>query len=86
MPVARVADVASGERLYKAACVYCHGDHGQGGEGGGKAISPTLGFDGVRSVVGSGRDKMPAFAAAMTSDQLQDVATYVHQKLSGVKP
>ena len=77
----RMADVLSGERLYKATCVYCHGDHGQGGEGGGKAISGTLGVDGVLGVLAAGRDKMPAFAAAMTPEQLQDVAAYVHQKL-----
>jgi len=86
LPSARVADIGNGERLYKATCVYCHGDHGQGGEGGGKSISPALGLDVVLSVVGAGRDKMPAFAAAMTSEQLQDVATYVHQKLSGAQP
>jgi alcohol dehydrogenase (cytochrome c) len=78
---ARVADIANGERVYKATCVYCHGDHGQGGEGGGKAMSAALGLDGVISVLGAGRDKMPAFGAAMTPEQLQDVATYVHQKL-----
>ena len=87
VPVAaRVADIGSGERLYKATCVYCHGDHGQGGEGGGKAISTALGVDGVLAIVGTGRDKMPAFAAAMTPEQLQDVAAYVHQKLSGANP
>ena len=78
---ARTADVASGERLYKSVCVYCHGDHGQGGEGGGKAMSPALGLDGVLSVLATGRGKMPAFAAAMTPEQLQDVARYVHQEL-----
>src|SRR5512139_2288404 len=82
---ARIADVANGERLYKATCVYCHGDHGQGGEGGGKAISPTLGVEGVLSVLAMGRDKMPAFAAAMTPEQLQDVASYVHQELRVTK-
>jgi quinohemoprotein ethanol dehydrogenase len=84
MPAAaRVADVSSGERLYRATCVYCHGDHGQGGEGGGKAISPKLGVAGVLGVLAAGRDKMPAFAAAMSPEQLQDVATYVHQRLAG---
>jgi len=78
---ARVADLANGERVYKATCVYCHGDQGQGGEGGGKAIARTLGVEGVIAVLGTGRDKMPAFAAAMTPEQLQDVATYVHRAL-----
>ena len=57
--VERAADFANGERLYKTSCVYCHGDHGQGGEGGGKQISPALGVDGILSVLSAGRDKMP---------------------------
>jgi quinohemoprotein ethanol dehydrogenase len=76
-PPARPADAARGEPIYKAACVYCHGERGQGGEGGGKAIAATLGIDGIRTVLASGRDKMPAFSASMTPEQLQDVAAYV---------
>jgi mono/diheme cytochrome c family protein len=74
---ARAGDAARGEPIYKAACVYCHGEQGKGGEGGGKAIAPALGVEGIRAVLASGRDKMPAFGAAMTPEQLQDVATYV---------
>ena len=77
----RAADVVNGEKIYRSACVYCHGDHGQGGEGGGKAISPTLGIDGVASVLRAGRNQMPAFDASLTVEQLNDVATFVHQRL-----
>jgi mono/diheme cytochrome c family protein len=77
----RAADSANGERLYKTTCVYCHGDHGQGGEGGGKPISPALGVDGILAVLTSGRDKMPAFGAALKPEELRDLATYVDQKL-----
>jgi alcohol dehydrogenase (cytochrome c) len=76
-PAARAGDAARGEPLYKAACVYCHGERGEGGEGGGKAIAATLGVDGIRAVLANGRDKMPAFGASMTPQQLQDVAVYV---------
>jgi quinohemoprotein ethanol dehydrogenase len=77
----RAADVVNGEKIYRSACVYCHGDHGQGGEGGGKAISPTLGIDGVAAVLRAGRNRMPAFGASMTAEQLNDVATFVQQRL-----
>jgi alcohol dehydrogenase (cytochrome c) len=82
----RIADVTNGERLYRSVCVYCHGDRGQGGEGGGKAMSPNLGLDGVLSVLATGREKMPAFGAAMTPEQLQDVASFVQQKLLAGSP
>ncbi|HXR91923.1 MAG TPA: PQQ-binding-like beta-propeller repeat protein [Steroidobacteraceae bacterium] len=77
----RAADVVDGEKIYRSACIYCHGDHGQGGEGGGKAISPTLGIDGVTAVLRAGRNQMPAFGASLTAEQLNDVATFVHQSL-----
>jgi mono/diheme cytochrome c family protein len=78
---ARAADVGNGEKIYRSACVYCHGDHGQGGEGGGKAISSTLGVGGVAAVLRAGRNQMPAFGASMTAEQLNDVATFVQQRL-----
>jgi alcohol dehydrogenase (cytochrome c) len=81
MPQRRNADISSGEKIYKAACIYCHGENGHGGEGGGKAISPTLGVDGVFAVVNSGRDKMPAFGGALSAEQLQDLATFIDRKL-----
>ena len=78
----RVANLANGQRIYKAACVYCHGEQGQGGEGGGKAISRILGVDGVMAVLRTGRNQMPALGASMTTEQLHDVASYVHQEFA----
>ena len=77
----RAADVVDGEKIYRSACIYCHGDHGQGGEGGGKAISPMLGIEGVTAVLRAGRNQMPAFGASLTAEQLNDVATFVQQRL-----
>jgi mono/diheme cytochrome c family protein len=80
-PRDRVGDVANGQRIYKTACVFCHGERGQGGEGGGKAIARNLGVDGVLDVLAKGRNQMPAFTASLTPDQLHDVATYVDRRL-----
>src|SRR6185437_7112903 len=82
----RAADLANGERIYRSACLYCHGDHGQGGEGGGKAISPSLGVGGVTAILRAGRNQMPAFGASMTVEQLNDVATFVHRRLLPATP
>lgn len=76
---ARAADVARGETIYRAVCTYCHGDHGQGGEGGGKAISSTLGVEGIAAVLRTGRNQMPAFGTSLSAEQLDDLATFVHQ-------
>jgi quinohemoprotein ethanol dehydrogenase len=81
IPAGRVADIANGQSIYKATCVYCHGEHGQGGEGGGKAISPALGVEGIFAIVGTGRDKMPAFGASMSAEQLHDVASFVDRQV-----
>ena len=83
---ARTADAANGERIYRATCVYCHGDNGQGGEGGGKAIGAQLDVEGVRAVLVSGRDKMPAFGGVMSAEQLEDVATYVSGLTHAARP
>src|SRR5690606_19242948 len=64
----RVPDLANGEAIYKAACTYCHGETGEGGEGGGKAISAALRVDGIFGVLASGRNTMPAFSASMSSE------------------
>jgi quinohemoprotein ethanol dehydrogenase len=78
---ARAANVDNGEKIYRSVCVYCHGDHGQGGEGGGKAISPALGVEGVAAVLRAGRNQMPAFGASLSAEQLNDLATFVQQRL-----
>jgi len=82
----RTGDLANGRSIYRTACVFCHGERGQGGEGGGKAISATLGVDGVLAVLTKGRNQMPSFTASLTAEQLHDVATYVDRQLLGGRP
>ena len=79
----RVADIDNGETIYKAACVYCHGDNGEGGEGGGKAITADLGLEGIFNVLNNGRNQMPAFGVSMTPEQMHDLSTYVLQLRQG---
>lgn len=80
-PPGREADLANGAALYKAACVYCHGEEGTGGEGGGKSISSSLRTEGIFGVLSTGRATMPSFGTSMTAEQLHDVASYLIQDL-----
>jgi len=75
----RQADLANGEAIYKAACGYCHGEQGTGGEGGGKAIQRSLRTEGIFAVMASGRNTMPSFSSSMNAEQLHDVASYLMQ-------
>src|SRR5690606_35246243 len=77
----RIPDLANGEAIYRAACTYCHGETGEGGEGGGKAIAVALRVDGIFGVLASGRNTMPAFSASMSSEQMHDVASYIIERL-----
>jgi alcohol dehydrogenase (cytochrome c) len=78
-PPTRLPNRDSGEQIYRSACLYCHGERGQGGEGGGKAISPALGPAVLMQVLRNGRNQMPAFGTSLESEQLQDLAAYVEQ-------
>lgn len=80
-PPGRNADMANGETIYKAACVYCHGENGEGGEGGGMSLTSALSVDSIFGVLSTGRNDMPSFGGAMTSEQIHDIASYLAKDL-----
>jgi len=82
----RTADLGNGERLYKEACLACHGANGAGGEGGGASLSKASDRESVITVIAGGRNNMPAFGQGYSAEQLQDVAAYVMQVLAKVTP
>ena len=57
--------------------MFCHGEQGEGGHGGGKALTGAVNADVVLQVVSEGRNAMPPFGAALTPEQIRDVAAYV---------
>jgi alcohol dehydrogenase (cytochrome c) len=71
------ADPGSGADVYATACVFCHGEQGEGGHGGGKPLGDARSAELVVQVVSAGRNDMPAFGAALTPEQIRDVAAYV---------
>jgi alcohol dehydrogenase (cytochrome c) len=79
----RAADLDNGERVYREACVPCHGSDGAGGEGGGTSLKTALTREAVLAVTTSGRNNMPAFGGSYRADDLEDVAHYVIERLAG---
>ena len=71
-----VGDSARGRQVYVSACIFCHGDAGQGGHEG-AALTSAIEADLVSRVVAEGRNLMPAFATVLTPQQVSDVAAYV---------
>ncbi len=73
----RPANVGNGSKIYRAACVPCHGDSGQGGVGGGPPLVNGLSRESILSVASAGRHNMPGFASSYSADELNDVASYI---------
>lgn len=76
-------DAANGAKIFGANCAACH-------QGGNNAVNPqkTLkkadlekyGKDSIEAIVTQvtgGKNAMPAFGGRLTSEQIEDVATYV---------
>jgi mono/diheme cytochrome c family protein len=74
--------LASGETIYKAACLACHGEKGTGGHGGGPTLIGKLDATQIRIVTTTGRNNMPTFRQIYDANQIQDVSEYIVQKLA----
>ncbi len=83
--IARPVNRANGEKIYKAACVPCHGESGAGGHGAGPSLIAGQTVDKLISITASGKNNMPAFAANYSVDDLRDIADYITQGLAAAK-
>ncbi len=81
VPPGRVPDLDNGRSVYDATCAPCHGDRGQGGQGGGVALRRALDEQQILEVVNAGRRAMPAFGGALSLGDMQDVASFVRRGL-----
>lgn len=77
----RPADLTAGRTLYTQICAPCHGDTGEGGEGGGAPLTGGLGLGDMLSVMVYGRNNMPAFENALDNSQLKDLGAYITESL-----
>ena len=76
-----------GKMVYDTACMFCHGEQGEGGHGGGPSLAAATNVNAVLQIVSEGRNDMPAFGTgALTTQQIRDVAAYVTQTLAGAQP
>ena len=81
VPAGHVADKANGKTMYNAICVYCHGDSGTGGHGGGAELTDALTIDTIMAMLSTGKNTMPNFSATMSAEQMHDVAAYLKEDL-----
>jgi mono/diheme cytochrome c family protein len=76
-PPARAANVENGEKLYKAACLPCHGETAAGGHGGGPTLVGGMTHSNFVAVTTTGKNNMPSFSATYSAQQIEDIAGYV---------
>jgi quinohemoprotein ethanol dehydrogenase len=77
----RPVDLDNGRAVFDAACLFCHGERGEGGHGGGPSLAAATRLTAVEQVVADGRNDMPAFGGALSRDQIRDVSAYVVERL-----
>ena len=77
-------DVSAGQQVFADNCSVCHGATGHGGNGGPDLTSiPTAKqMAVVVKQVENGGGGMPAFRGQLTQQQIENVATYVTQKIT----
>jgi mono/diheme cytochrome c family protein len=75
-------NIANGETVFNTACVFCHGEKGEGGHGGGPTLQQLRSAAVVLQVASEGRNAMPAFGTSLTPEQIRDVAAFVIERLA----
>jgi alcohol dehydrogenase (cytochrome c) len=81
----RPPNAANGEKIYRGACLPCHGETGEGGHGGGPSLIAGQTPDKIVSVTSTGKNNMPSFAATYSTDDMRDIASYIVDGLAKKK-
>ena len=84
-----VPDITDGDEVYETNCVPCHGKSGQGDGPAAVAFDPpptdftnpegvkTKSLEDLVSVISTGTGGMPAFAASLSTEDIEAVAEYI---------
>jgi quinohemoprotein ethanol dehydrogenase len=80
----KAPSVADGQKVFAANCSVCHGATGHGGNGGPDltSIPSAKQMAVVVKQVENGGGGMPAFRGQLTQQEIEDVSTYVTQKIT----
>lgn len=81
LDTSRQADPVAGRLVYDVTCSTCHGAEGEGGHAGGVPLAAATDANLIAQTVIEGRNLMPALGAALTPEQIQDVAAFVAEQL-----
>ena len=76
-------DLVAGGQIYQQTCLPCHGADGKGGHGGGAPLSQLSNLDAMIQVITDGRNSMPPYTNALSTQQIQDVGSYILENLPG---
>ena len=67
---------------YQKSCLPCHGESGQGGHGGGSALTALADAGTARQVIAEGQNTMPAFGGAFTAPQIEALAEWIYAQFT----
>lgn len=82
---AKASAIEAGRKQFESSCSFCHGPEATGGRGPGlvrsKLVADDVGGNLIGEVIRDGRPQegMPAFT--MTSEQIQDIAAFLHSRV-----
>ncbi|HSB86848.1 MAG TPA: cytochrome c [Ilumatobacteraceae bacterium] len=73
------ANQSSAAQLYAVNCSTCHGQDGRGVGEFPKLVgtADVLGGDYARTVIGEGRNNMPAFGSKLSAAQIDEIVDYI---------
>jgi glucose dehydrogenase len=75
-------DPAAGEPIFNDNCSGCHGLSGLGGNGG-PTLADADNLERVVAQIANGGGGMPAFKDTLSTQEINDVATYVTERIAG---
>jgi quinohemoprotein ethanol dehydrogenase len=75
-------DPVAGEEVFLDSCAGCHGVNGLGGNGG-PTLADASNVERVVAQVTNGGSGMPAFKDTLSTQQINDVAAYVTERVAG---